>query len=271
MNRTFKTILLVLLAVITLTAIWGYNNFDEKATEGWSRTVRTWWYEYQDSREERIVLAPDNVEIEADHSDDVTLTEDWFTTKSPAWVVALEPFKGKPNLNYLEVGAYEGRSVMWMFDNILTDPSSKATIIDIFYDMGVKGYSADLRARYDANIERVGGTDRTTTIVGFSQIKLRDLPLNTYDIIYIDGSHFAPSVLEDAVLAQRLLKEDGVLIFDDYRWWIGASRLKRPKLAIDTFIDFYGDQFTVLHNTKQVILKKTSLDAKDQGMVIAEE
>ena len=47
--------------------------------------------------------------------------------------------------------------------------------------------------------------------------------------------------------------------------------MMRPKLAIDTFIDFYGDPFTVLHDTTQGILKKTSLDAKNQGMVIAGE
>ena len=36
-----------------------------------------------------------------------------------------------------------------------------------------------------------------------------------YDIIYIDGSHEARDVLEDAVLAYRLLKIGGLLIFDD--------------------------------------------------------
>jgi len=77
-------------------------------------------------------------------------------------------------------------------------------------------------------------------------------------------------VLEDYILAMRLLKEDGVLIMDDYRWWVGAPRMKRPKLGADTFLDFYGDQFTVLHNTKQLILKKTSLDQEDQGMVVSE-
>ena len=51
-----------------------------------------------------------------------------------------------------------------------------------------------------------------------SQVVLRRLPLETYDIIYIDGSHATSDVLEDAVLSYRLLKPGGLLIFDDYHW-----------------------------------------------------
>ena len=101
--------------------------------------------------------------------------------------------------------------------------------------------------------------------------ELRKLPLDSYDIIYIDGSHYAPDVLEDYILAMRLLKEGGIMIMDDYRWFVGAPRMKRPKLGIDTFLEFYGDQFTLMHNTMQVILKKTTLNQQDSGLVISEE
>jgi len=272
MSRLAKPLLIavvVLLAIIVIGGNWAYKNFDETATTGWSSVARNWWYHYLDDREERILLAPVAKGADSEFVDKENLTHDWHTKKAPAWHVALEDFKGKPDLRYLEVGAYEGRSVMWMFTHVLTDPSSNATVIDIFYDMGVKGYSQDLRDRYDANIATVDATDRTETIVEFSQIALRDLPVDSYDIIYIDGSHFAPDVLEDAVLAQRLLKKGGVLIFDDYRWWVGAPKLGRPKAAVDTFVEFYNEQFEVLHNGLQVILRKYDEDAEAEGMVIA--
>jgi hypothetical protein len=47
-------------------------------------------------------------------------SEDWFTENIPVWLKVLSPFKGKPNLNYLEIGVFEGRSVIWMLENIQT-------------------------------------------------------------------------------------------------------------------------------------------------------
>ncbi|MGZ6208476.1 MAG: hypothetical protein ACXWMS_13095, partial [Syntrophales bacterium] len=61
-----------------------------------------------------------------------TFTSDWFTHNIPSWTVILNDMKGKPNLTYLEVGPYEGRSFLWVMDNILTHPSSKAIAIDTF-------------------------------------------------------------------------------------------------------------------------------------------
>ena len=59
---------------------------------------------------------------------------DWFTNQNriPLWEKMLRPFKGKPDIHYLEVGVYEGRSAIWMLENILTHPSSTLTGIDIF-------------------------------------------------------------------------------------------------------------------------------------------
>jgi hypothetical protein len=64
---------------------------------------------------------------------DYVFTQDWFTRKSPAWEVVLKDLAGKPDLQYLEVGVYEGRSVVWVLENILTHPTSHATGIDIFW------------------------------------------------------------------------------------------------------------------------------------------
>ena len=58
-----------------------------------------------------------------------------------------------------------------------------------------------------------------------------------------DGSHEAPDVLCDAVLAFRLLKNGGLLGFDDYLFMQGAiperQLLECPKPAIDAFVNLY--------------------------------
>jgi len=177
-------------------------------------------------------------------------SEDWFSTRIPLWSRVLGHLKGKPDIHYLEVGPYEGRASMWMLDNILTAPSAKITVIDIFPD--------DMKEIFLSNLKISGAYDKATVITGYSQVKLRSLPLNTYDIIYIDGSHVAKDVLEDAILSWRLLKTNGLLIFDDYLWKIYDKRpIERPKIAIDTFITLFNDEIRINHfSAQQVILKK---------------
>lgn len=85
----------------------------------------------------------------------------------------------------------------------------------------------------------------------------------TFDFIYIDGSHEAPDVLADAVLAFRLLKVGGILGFDDY-WWAedlpgGRDPIRTPKIAIDAFANIYCRKLqTLWHPNHQVYLRKTA-------------
>jgi predicted O-methyltransferase YrrM len=83
--------------------------------------------------------------------------------------------------------------------------------------------------------------------------------LNHYDIIYIDGSHDRPDVLEDAVLCWRLLKEGGIMIFDDYRY-LGRrgsdNKVVSPKAAIDAFVQCFEEHCEVIHNGIQLIVRK---------------
>ena len=51
---------------------------------------------------------------------------DWFSMNIPLWKKLLKEFKGKPGVNYLEIGLFEGRSFFWMLENILTHPTSTA-------------------------------------------------------------------------------------------------------------------------------------------------
>jgi len=178
-------------------------------------------------------------------------SEDWFTENIPVWVKVLRPFKGKPDLHYLEIGVFEGRSAIWMLENILTNPSSKLTGIDVF----PKG--TDWKEKYLSNLSISGFAHKATTIEGYSQIELRNLPLNSFDIIYIDGDHKAEGVLADAVLSFELLKTGGLLIFDDYLWLKKQLPAElRPKIAIDSFITSYRNYIEIVHREYQIFIRK---------------
>jgi predicted O-methyltransferase YrrM len=178
-------------------------------------------------------------------------TDDWFSDDVPVWEVATAAFKGKPGIHYLEVGAFEGRSALWAVENILTDPTARATVIDPCL--------GEYATRLQRNIAKSGQAARIQLIKGYSQTALRALPVGEFEIVYIDGSHVAADVLEDAVLSWRLLKKGGLMIFDDYGWSGWKETLpprERPGPAIDVFFAFFADSFDVVHRGYQVILRK---------------
>ena len=76
-------------------------------------------------------------------------------------------------------------------------------------------------------------------------------------VIYIDGDHSAAGVLEDAVLAWRLLRRDGVLIFDDYAWEHQRPPPDRPLMGIDFFVEVFRPQLEIVHRDYQLIVRKT--------------
>jgi predicted O-methyltransferase YrrM len=174
---------------------------------------------------------------------------DWFTMRIPKWKEILAPFQGQPHIHYLEIGVAEGHSALWMLENILTHPTARITCLDIFVDK--KNYE-----RFLSNLEMSGFSDKTKVIKGRSQISMRTLPLDSYDIVYIDGSHIAPDVLVDAALSWDLLKKGGIMIFDDYMWEWERPPQDRPKIAVEAFLRIFKKELQVLHQEYQIIVKK---------------
>jgi predicted O-methyltransferase YrrM len=260
MSSSIKTIVTIVATMIVTSGVI-YSIWSGTENTGLAYKARLQFELFEDSFADRIITAGD-IEKGYPYKNTYEFGDDtdWFTNKIAAWKVLLEPFKGKPNIRYLEVGMYEGRSVVWMFENILTHPTAFMTGIDIFYSFD-GAYSPDLDARFRKNLEIAGGTAKSEIMVGFSDKMLRQLDSSKlYDIIYIDGGHDAPTVLDDAILSGALLKEGGIMIFDDYRHGLrqgmASPPLMRPKLAIDTFIKFYGDKYEIMQLDRQAILRK---------------
>ena len=182
-----------------------------------------------------------------------TFTSDWFSHNIPTWTRILHEMKGKPNLTYLEIGPYEGRSFFWIMDNILTHPSSRAIAIDTFD----KIFDSDPEKTFLENVSRSGHSSKVRTIKGFSQEKLRELKLNSVDLIYIDGDHKSKGVIMDAIFSWDLLKEGGILIFDDYKLAYDLPMEMRPEFAIDVFQSLFPDELQILINDYQLIVRKS--------------
>ncbi len=193
-------------------------------------------------------------------------TEDWFSHNIPIWKQVLGAWFDQPGLTALEVGSWEGRSTCWMLDNLLTHESARLTCIDTFAGAVEHQVSYDatflktIEQRFDFNVARTGSSTKVTKQVGPSREQLRSQPLDAYDLAYIDGSHIAADVLEDALLVWALVKVGGILIFDDYGFQFQEGIDEQPpKAAIDAFIAIYGRKIKILHQGYQMMLEKTAV------------
>jgi predicted O-methyltransferase YrrM len=172
------------------------------------------------------------------------LSDDWFSHHIPTFERLLGDLKDRP-CRLLEIGSYEGRSAIWLIDNIATHPSSRVETIDAYEN-------PKLRRNLAAS-----GSSKITFYPGLSAVVMRTLPLDSYDFAYIDGSHSTINVLEDAVHAFRLVKAGGIIGFDDYLWddpkW---NQDGQPKEAIDAFLTVYSKEIELLHQGYQVWIRR---------------
>jgi hypothetical protein len=177
-------------------------------------------------------------------------TNNWFEITGKAnFEKYVLPLKDS-NCNFLEVGCYEGQTSNWLLNNT----NAKLSVVDTFAGGQDLPDEVNLLQRFKYNTEAHG--DRVCITVGKSQEKLRDEVSNSYDFIYIDGSHLAGDTLEDAVLAFRLLKKGGIMIFDDYTWGVGMGFYDIPRTGIDAFLLVFGNQLSVLERNSQAVIRK---------------
>jgi len=142
-----------------------------------------------------------------------------------------------PNIKAIEIGCWEGRTTIWFLNNILNHESSRIVCID-----------PHPKSVFFQNIQPF--RHKVTLMTQISQVALRDssLNLNSFHFIYVDGNHAAPAVLEDAVLAFRLLRKGGIMIFDDYGWKSATPNVPQsmPKIAIDAFLNVFSNRLVLL-------------------------
>lgn len=186
---------------------------------------------------------------------------DWFRKNAINWEKHLAEYKDKA-FKYLEIGSFEGRSVRWVMENF---PKAKAWCVDPFIipdyfmrDGLPDGYSS--YEQFKHNLKPF--EDRVDVYKGFSWDwfqKNGKKFLGKFDVIYVDGDHRAIPCLEDAVHAFRCLKVGGLLFFDDYIWKKQLTRsnpTQTPKLAINAFLEIYGDNVELIHQSRQVFVRK---------------
>ena len=189
-------------------------------------------------------------------------TVDWFTRSIDNFLTAKKELVGCKRI--LEIGSFEGRSSVWLVENILDDHGDLVCVdtwLGSQEHMTMDVEMPEVERRFDYNTNAVQTLFPTRQVIKRSMVSNRLLAMSIlqdeqYDFIYIDGSHKAKDCLSDAVMAWHLLSKNGVMIFDDYNWDVVPGATQQPKIAIDSFVSCFADDLKMLFVNHQVGVKK---------------
>jgi predicted O-methyltransferase YrrM len=226
------------------------------------RAGKAWRRGFPDGpREQRTSEARRAFEKDIAHGE---FSNTWFDGSIDLWLDLLAPLKlpARP-ADLLEVGSWEGRSSAFLLSYL---PQARLTAVDT-WEGGIEHQEradlATLEQRFDHNLSPF--RDRLVKRKGLSSVVLAQMVAQgteRFDFIFVDGSHFADDVMLDAVLSWQLLRENGVMVFDDYLWRLPRYGWKKnPAQAINLFLQLNRGDYALLHVGHQLALRKTnSLD-----------
>lgn len=114
-------------------------------------------------------------------------SNNWFEGNIEDIDLHLKKFKGNDNLNFLEIGCYEGRSCVYLVEKYLTGSNCKLLCVDSFNVGSSEELSVDaecLRDRFNHN------TKHLMDIIDVEACKLSEelssICCNVYDFIHVD-------------------------------------------------------------------------------------
>ena len=192
------------------------------------------------------------------------------------WDKNLLYMKGNP-IKILEIGIGKGET-MEKFTQIFLESNKKAE----YY--GIHTFKKDLDSDQSiTDIKKIVNSKKEHSLVS-NKIYIMDEDTDTllqkyisdnivFDIIYINSSYFAKDILLDAVLSLKLLKIDGIMLFNNYLWEKLEPIMYSPKPAIDAILSIYKNEIAILFMGYQVIIKKTNIktDWKKKDKTIIDE
>jgi cephalosporin hydroxylase len=188
-----------------------------------------------------------------------TYTSDWFSRAIPDWESLKTTLLSRKR--FLELGVYEGRSAFWTAENMLEE-GGELHCVDPWNSWCAPAetvFRNNLKIFKSKNLKREIIVHKKT---GYESLLQFSLDKIYFDFIYLDSSHLPTHVLLESVLAFQLLKQTGIMVFDDYTKDLShfengeISFWDIPKSAIDVFLGLHKDEIRIIKKDKQVIIQK---------------
>ena len=178
------------------------------------------------------------------------VTRDDFSIYSFDWKKNLRAYKDK-NIKYLEIGSFEGISAYFIYTFL---KNKNIHCVDTWQGSDEHGKDTnfkDVEFKFDNNLKNIENLIKYKS----TSDSFFDKNQNSFDIIYIDGLHRYHQVKKDLNNALKYLKEDGIIICDDYFWNLDGHKLELPISAINEAVNENNLKIVAV-TTNQIFLKK---------------
>lgn len=179
-------------------------------------------------------------------------TRNWFRTRNLATFreFVFPEWAGK-RMTYLEIGVFEGMSMCWMIEHVLTHPDSRAVGVDPWL-LTTKLDSlqmTDVMVRAFQNVRVANSIASKAVLIRGSSVEvLRKMvgrggfmgirPRNV-DLCMVDGDHNRLGAYDDARMALRLVRPGGWILFDDVE--NDKPKEDHVRAGLDMFLEEFGD------------------------------
>jgi len=146
------------------------------------------------------------------------------------------------NLNkkfdYLEIGTYEGLSLLFVLHKYKKINATGIDIINIL-NKKVKSFK---------NLRML----KSDSIIALRKLNEKN---QKFDYIYVDGFHNGEHVIVDAIESFKLLKYEGIMIFDDFM--SADHKLKyQCRTGLYYFLNFFKKEIKILFFQNVLVIKK---------------
>jgi len=177
------------------------------------------------------------------------ITHNFFASNSYDWIRNL---KNKSIKNYLEIGAFEGLSILFLEKNFKPQKihavdnwkgGSKEQSKETIFSEVFKNYKFNtIKIKKIKNFKM-----KSDTFFKLKNIK--------YDLIYIDGLHTRSQVNKDLINSLKLTHKESIIICDDFFWKFDKNFTQNlPVAAIVPIIKKYNLKVITVTNN-QIFLK----------------
>ncbi len=164
----------------------------------------------------------------------------WMAEYLPHWrgplksQVDIAPWREKPVVRYLQIGVFEGMSLLYLTQIILAGMKLEITVID---DFSTEQYFGT-EETFDANTAGLSGTSGLRKIRADSNSALVDLIAEKakFDFIYCSGSRKPYVCIVDFALLSRVTEPGSYLLLDDYRAFSSYEGDISPDKVKDIFM-----------------------------------
>lgn len=157
---------------------------------------------------------------------------------------------------YLEIGSFEGLSSLFILSHW---KNADVTCVDTWQTSEDESQVLDfnfksVEKKFDSNLHDFCFKKiKNTSELAFTQLSKVD----SFDYIYIDGSHNGIDIFNDALASFKILNVGGIIIFDDITNIYKEIEMQ-PHDAFEKFYSLHKKKIKILYLKNIAVIKKTN-------------